>query len=191
MNAAINITDKNSNYLNTMWFFEQKKMIFLYCPLKTMAWQVKENVSIPFIFYFFLLASHLCDTRSCILKDHVVLEAFKTNNSRTKCAGIILTIREQTATSPAHILKATPCQHGLNHIKSNGNHFMFSCRKIQFFFWIKLLLIFSINKNENKFTLEIIRKKIRFCLKDVELCYGADYVIYKSLHLFFRLLCIL
>jgi hypothetical protein len=58
------------------------------------------------------------------------MEPFRNNFQRTQCDGIILTICPATATSPAHIIKATPCEHGENN-KPNGDPFEFSCRKIQ------------------------------------------------------------
>jgi hypothetical protein len=77
-----------------------------------------------------LLASHLCDTNGCLSKDHIIKEAFAINEQRARCGGIILTIRPATRTSPAHIIKATPCKHGENN-KPNGDSFEFSCRRIK------------------------------------------------------------
>jgi hypothetical protein len=108
-------------------------MNFHCCHRKLAASQVKETSFILFSFYLFLffLASHLCDTNGCISKKHIVLEPIEINQNRKKCQGIILTLCPATATSPPHILKATPCDHGLNHTESNGDNFLFSCRKIQ------------------------------------------------------------
>jgi hypothetical protein len=93
----------------------------------------------------FPLASHLCDTNGCISKDHIVLETLELNYSRKQCQGIILTIFP--ATAQPHIFKATPCQHGLKHPQSNGDDFMFSCRKIQFVFLDKISVDF-LNKQK-------------------------------------------
>jgi hypothetical protein len=78
-----------------------------------------------------LLASHLCDTNGCVSKNHIIMEAFAINEQRARCDGITLTIRPATATTAAHIIKATPCKHGENN-KSNSDPFKFSCRKIKF-----------------------------------------------------------
>ncbi|CAF0745837.1 unnamed protein product [Adineta steineri] len=57
--------------------------------------------------------SHLCDSLGCVLKDHLRVESMEMNISRRDCEGIILSIIPAITTSPPHIKKATPCEHGL------------------------------------------------------------------------------
>jgi hypothetical protein len=82
-----------------------------------------------FVYFFFFLASHLCDTSGCLSKDHIVEESFTINNSRKPCKGVTLTIRPPTATTPAHIIKATAFKHGVN--KNGIDPLKLSCRKIK------------------------------------------------------------
>ncbi|CAF1228292.1 unnamed protein product [Adineta steineri] len=75
--------------------------------------------------------SHLCDSNGCVLKEHIVLESYEMNISRRDCEGMILSIIPATTKSPPHIKMATSCRHGVNYKDSNGDDFLYSCRKIQ------------------------------------------------------------
>lgn len=96
---------------------------------KTMMFYVNDYLS-----SLILLGSHLCDTNGCLYYGHLVLEDFFTNLSRQRCNGVLLLVRPATSSSPPHIIKYTPCYHGLQHPKSNGDDLMYSCRKIDIMF---------------------------------------------------------
>ncbi|CAF1376534.1 unnamed protein product [Adineta steineri] len=92
-------------------------------------------------------ASHLCDSVHCILKEQIVVESMEVNQSRRDCRGITLSIKPATTTSPPHIKMATPCRHGINYKNSNGDDFMYSCRKIKCIFYDEFAVAFL---NSNK-----------------------------------------
>ncbi|CAF1221798.1 unnamed protein product [Adineta steineri] len=91
--------------------------------------------------------SHLCDSLGCVLKDHLMVESHEMNISRRDCEGIILSIIPASTTSPPQIRKATPCRHGINCRDSHGDHFLYSCKKVQCIFLDESSVAF-LNKNK-------------------------------------------
>ncbi|CAF1507929.1 unnamed protein product [Adineta steineri] len=74
--------------------------------------------------------SHLCDTNGCVLSEHLVIENFDINLSRTRCQGVTLLVRLGNETSVGRIIQAAACRHGI--INDDGG-FKNSCRKLKIY----------------------------------------------------------
>ena len=72
----------------------------------------------------------MCDTKGCVLPEHLTIETIDVNISRCRCQGVLLLVRAGNATSPGHIIQATPCRHGGSN-KEDG--FKNSCQKLQIY----------------------------------------------------------
>ena len=86
------------------------------------------NFSCFYFILYFVLVSHLCDTRGCLRPEHIIDESQDANLSRRRCAGMIIGIRNDTITGIA------PCHHGVERATPNGNPFEFTCRKVRAIF---------------------------------------------------------
>ncbi len=76
----------------------------------------------------FLLESHLCDTTGCLRSKHIIDESKNVNLNRQKCAGMVISIRDDSITGMA------PRRHGVDGCGLNGDPFEFSCRKVRVIF---------------------------------------------------------
>jgi hypothetical protein len=74
----------------------------------------------------YFLASHLCDTRCCLRTDHLTTETIRENQSRIRCPGLIMILREK------HIAEYYPCRHGQNNSKAHDEPLKYTCRRITF-----------------------------------------------------------
>ncbi|CAF0763670.1 unnamed protein product [Adineta steineri] len=73
---------------------------------------------------------HLCDTKGCVLAEHLVIENFDVNLSRIRCEGVTLLIRHGNETLAGRIIQATPCRHGIN---GDDDGFKNICRKLKIY----------------------------------------------------------
>jgi hypothetical protein len=114
--------------------------VILYCKLKKKLPKLtakhsgktgKRISSLTISKLFPLTASHLCDTKNCLRREHLIIESMKENASRRSCPGVILILQPQGPSKPKKIMQIKPCHHGINHQKAKGNFLKFSCRKIQ------------------------------------------------------------
>jgi hypothetical protein len=76
----------------------------------------------------FLLESHLCDTTGCLRSEHIIDESKNVNLNRQKCAGMVISIRDDSITGMA------PCRHGVDGCGLSGDPFEFSCREVRVIF---------------------------------------------------------
>ncbi|CAF1433495.1 unnamed protein product [Adineta steineri] len=74
--------------------------------------------------------SHLCDTNGCVLSEHLVIENFDINLSRSRCEGVTLLVRPRNETSPGQIFQAAACRHGIN---DDDDDLKNSCRKLKIY----------------------------------------------------------
>ncbi len=83
------------------------------------------------IFNFrFFQGSHLCDTKGCISKQHLIVETQKVNLSRRHCFGIMIQMH-QNSSGVGCITELKPCVHGRSPKRSLDEELRYSCRKIQ------------------------------------------------------------
>lgn len=82
-------------------------------------------------YFSFILASHLCDTKSCISEEHLIVETQEENTSRRDCFDVLIEIHQNNF-GAHYITKTKPCIHGRklknSNIKEQLEH---SCRKIR------------------------------------------------------------
>ncbi len=78
----------------------------------------------------FSVGSHLCNTKGCISKHHLIVESAAANTSRNNCYGILMQVHENTS-GVGCITLVKPCVHGRNKEKTDKEQMQDSCRKIR------------------------------------------------------------